>query len=106
MAGTLETSATFELPAASLRVFQRAVACLSKLGREAAVIFRAEELVLFGADDGHSAAIQFAFRRKFFRATPASSAVAGFTSQVVQSQTVVVGARALMVALRGSQQRG
>ncbi|CAE7337766.1 unnamed protein product, partial [Symbiodinium sp. KB8] len=91
---------TFELSAGSLRIFQRAVQCIAKLGRDAAVIFRPEELVIHGADDGHSAASQFAFRRSFFRCTPSSEA-----SGIRKERRVVVQARGLAVALRGSQQR-
>ncbi|CAE7528365.1 unnamed protein product, partial [Symbiodinium necroappetens] len=90
----------FELSAGSLRIFQRAVQCIAKLGRDAAVIFRPEELVIHGADDGHSAASQFAFRRSFFRCTPSSEA-----SGIRKERRVVVQARGLAVALRGSQQR-
>ncbi|CAE7025485.1 unnamed protein product [Symbiodinium natans] len=94
----VSSQAFFELSASSLRIFQRAVQCIAKLGRDAALIFRPEELILHGADDGHSAASQFAFRRRFFRCTP--------TQAVVQQEMhVVVLARALAVALRGSPQR-
>jgi len=94
----------FELPAPSLRIFQRATACLARLGRDTAVILRPEEIVLHGADDAHSVAVQFAFRRRFFSATPLSrgSAVADDGSD---ESRAVVPARALLVAVRGSQQR-
>jgi len=94
--------ALFELPAPSLRVFQRVVQCLAKLGRDAALILRSEELVLHGADDSHSAAMQFAFRRKFFRTAPTSSAILEQHREIA----IVVGSKALLVALKGSQQRG
>lgn len=102
-AGNLQESLAFELPGPSLRVFQRAVACLAKLGRDAAVILRADELVLHGADDAHSAAVQFAFRRRFFRATPASTGAPAVGT--MREANVVVGARQLLVALKGAQQR-
>eukprot|EP00747_Dinoflagellata_sp_TGD_P182378 gnl/TRDRNA2_/TRDRNA2_36612_c0_seq1.p1 gnl/TRDRNA2_/TRDRNA2_36612_c0~~gnl/TRDRNA2_/TRDRNA2_36612_c0_seq1.p1 ORF type:complete len:615 (-),score=105.47 gnl/TRDRNA2_/TRDRNA2_36612_c0_seq1:29-1831(-) len=94
--------AAYELPGPSLRVFQRCAACLAKLGRDATVILRREELVLHGADDAHSAAMQFAFRRKFFRATPLSSGVRWAEGQEVSA---TVPARAILLALKGSQQR-
>ncbi|CAE7753898.1 unnamed protein product [Symbiodinium pilosum] len=75
LATQVSSQGFFELSASSLRIFQRAVQCIAKLGRDAAVIFRPEELVLHGADDGHSAASQFAFRRKFFRSTPSQAYV-------------------------------
>ncbi|CAJ1387637.1 unnamed protein product [Effrenium voratum] len=95
-----EALQSFELPAAALRIFQRAVQCISKLGKDAAVIFRAEELLLRGADDGHSSASQFVFRRKFFRSTP----MTGASAPPVETKVVVV-ARQLLVALKGSQQK-
>lgn len=96
----------FELLAPSLRVFQRAVGCLAKLGRDAAVILRADELILHGADDAHSSAMQFAFRRRCFRSTPAMrAATAAPGAAVAQEASVVVVARALLGALRGAQQR-
>eukprot|EP00439_Symbiodinium_sp_Y106_P080763 s1588_g19.t1 len=102
----------FELSAGSLRIFQRrdasmivwsisAKLCIAKLGRDAAVIFRPEELVIHGADDGHSAASQFAFRRNFFRCTPSGL----YPTGPAAGRRVVVQARGLAVALRGSQQR-
>lgn len=101
----MSSSPAFELQTTSLKLFQRAVLCLSKLGRDAAVIFRPDELILHGSDDAHSAAIQFAFRRNFFCSTPAS-AIATVGGTVLVQEIVVVGAKALLVALRGSQQRG
>jgi len=100
------TAVAFELPAPSLRVFHRAVSCLVKLGRDTAIILRAEELVLHGADDGHSSAMQFAFRRRFFRRTPANSSSAA-AQALARGQEVrlVVGSRALINALKGAQQR-
>eukprot|EP00928_Gymnodinium_smaydae_P046381 TRINITY_DN3089_c0_g1_i1.p1 TRINITY_DN3089_c0_g1~~TRINITY_DN3089_c0_g1_i1.p1 ORF type:complete len:752 (+),score=191.06 TRINITY_DN3089_c0_g1_i1:87-2342(+) len=119
--------ASFALPPPSLRVFSRAVACVAKVSRDAAVIFRPEELVLHGADDAHSTAVQFAFRRRFFRATPASqhlgaagcglgtpaaplgstqaSSASGAGAASREETRLVVGARALLSALRGAQQR-
>lgn len=94
----------FELLAPSLRAFHRAVASLARLCRDIVLILRAEELVLHGADDAHSALMQFAFRAKFFRSTPASlSANSGACA--ADELTAVVGARALLSALKGSQQR-
>ena len=43
---------SFDFPIATLRIFQRAVQCIAKLGKDAAVIFRPDQLVLRGADDG------------------------------------------------------
>lgn len=100
---SLQEAPSFELSGPALRIFQRAVACLAKMGRDAAVILRAEELVLHGADDSHSAAIQFAFRRRFFRATPESVSLPG--TAPMREANVVVGARQLLVALKGAQQR-
>eukprot|EP00927_Polykrikos_kofoidii_P077347 TRINITY_DN74294_c0_g1_i1.p1 TRINITY_DN74294_c0_g1~~TRINITY_DN74294_c0_g1_i1.p1 ORF type:complete len:688 (-),score=141.62 TRINITY_DN74294_c0_g1_i1:35-2098(-) len=118
--GASGSSWCFELPAASLRVFHRTVATVTKLGRDAALILRSDELVLHGADDGHSAAMQFAFRRRLFKSTPASRGltvvppgVAGFEANsngsgaaTARSEVrVVVAARALLLALRGAQTR-
>lgn len=97
-------AASFELLGPSLAVFQRAVGCLTKLARDAAVILRAEELVLHGADDAHSVAMQFAFRRKFFHSTPAIVAEAAGMKQGGEASVVVL-ARALLSALRGASQR-
>jgi len=101
--GCSQEAPCFELSGPALRVFQRAVACLAKMGRDAAVILRAEELVLHGADDSHSAAMQFAFRRRFFRTTPASVSLPG--TAPMREANVVVGARQLLVSLKGAQQR-
>uniref|UniRef100_A0A7S4R0J2 Checkpoint protein n=1 Tax=Alexandrium monilatum TaxID=311494 RepID=A0A7S4R0J2_9DINO len=100
---SLQDAPAFELSGPALRIFQRAVACLAKMGRDAAVILRADELVLHGADDSHSAAMQFAFRKRFFRTTPASVSLPG--SAPMREANVVVGARQLLVALKGAQQR-
>jgi len=100
-AADIDLSSAFELLKPSLAVFQRAVGCLAKLGRDAAVILRADELVLHGADDAHSAMMQFAFRRRCFRSTPAMRG----TAPAVAEASVVVVARALLGALRGAQQR-
>jgi len=100
----LPLAASFELLGPSLHVFHRAVGCLTKLARDAAVILRAEELVLHGADDAHSVAMQFAFRRKFFHSTPASVAAAAGMRQGGEASIVVL-ARALLSALRGASQR-
>jgi len=85
--------APFELQGPALRVFQRAVMCLGKQGRDVALLFRQEELVLHGADDTHSAVMQFSCRGRFFRSAGSGSSEA------------VVGARALLLALRSAQQR-
>lgn len=76
---------------ATLRIFQRAVQCIAKLGKDAALIFQPSQLVLRGADDGHSAALHFVFGARLFR----SVAVSGETK-------VVVVARQLLLPLSGA----
>eukprot|EP00929_Paragymnodinium_shiwhaense_P056938 TRINITY_DN28499_c0_g1_i1.p1 TRINITY_DN28499_c0_g1~~TRINITY_DN28499_c0_g1_i1.p1 ORF type:complete len:630 (+),score=122.36 TRINITY_DN28499_c0_g1_i1:106-1995(+) len=102
-AGVVPMATSFELPAASLRVFQKAVACIAKLGRDATVIIKPEELVLHGEDDAHSAALQFGFQKKFFRATPLTQQAAARTPAA--SSRIVVASRSLLLALKGAQQR-
>ena len=87
---------SFDFPIATLRIFQRAVQCIAKLGKDAAVIFRPDQLVLRGADDGHSSALHFVFGRKMFRSCPALAGGVGETK-------VVVVARQLLIPLSGSQ---
>lgn len=90
----------FEMPPPSMRVFQRAVICLAKLGRDVALILRAEEMVVHGADDLQTVAVQFALRRRFFRATP--SLTYG-TGDEVRETILVVSSRSLLAALKGAQ---
>mmetsp|Transcript_40045 Transcript_40045/g.63594 ORF Transcript_40045/g.63594 Transcript_40045/m.63594 type:complete len:609 (-) Transcript_40045:250-2076(-) len=101
-----DLSSAFELLAPSLKVFYRVVGCLAKLGKDVAVIFRSDELVLHGADEAHSAAMQFAFRRRCFRSTPAMRvAASGSFAPPLSEASVSVVAKALFGALRGAQNR-
>lgn len=87
----MDAQQLFELPVATLRIFQRAVQCIAKLGKDAALIFQPSQLVLRGADDGHSAALHFVFGSRLFRTV----AVTGETK-------VVVVARQLLLPLSGA----
>mmetsp|Transcript_49084 Transcript_49084/g.116839 ORF Transcript_49084/g.116839 Transcript_49084/m.116839 type:complete len:683 (+) Transcript_49084:56-2104(+) len=90
----------FDLPPPSLRIFHRALQCIGKLGREVALIFRAEELVLHGADDSKSYIMQFSLRRRFFRSLPGQAAL---SSAEDGKSTAMVAARSLLVAIRSAQ---
>eukprot|EP00438_Fugacium_kawagutii_P030234 Skav219527 [mRNA] locus=scaffold30:393251:398084:+ [translate_table: standard] len=82
----------YELPIATLRIFQRAVQCVAKLGKDAALIFQPTRLVLRGADDGHSSALHFVFGPTLFRSYDG----------VVGETKVVLVARQLLIPLSGS----
>lgn len=89
-------TASFELSVSAARVFARAVTSLSKIGQQAVLLFRSDGIVLHGADDAHSSAMQFAFRRRFFRSLPTSSVDAD----------ALINAKVLLGAFRCAQQRG
>ena len=92
----------FDLPPPAVRVFHKAVQCIGKLGREIALIFRPDELVLHATDDTRSWIMQFALRRRFFRTLPGNLA---FRGKPDEQATAVVPAKSLLVAVRGAQQR-
>lgn len=85
---------TFEFFPQSLRSFFRAVQNVSKLGKDAALIFRQGELGLRGADDAHVTALHFVFSGKLFRSSHSS-----------KETKVVVTARQLLMPVTGAQQK-
>ena len=78
----------YELPAAALRIFQRCVRCVAKLGKDAALTLQPHGLALRGADDAQSAALSFVFGECFIG-----------SSDALEEITVVVVAKQLLVAL-------
>ena len=78
----------YELPGAALRIFQRCVRCIAKLGKDAALTLQPHGLALRGADDAQSVALSFVFGECFMRSVGADREI-----------TVVVVAKQLLVAL-------